>query len=413
MNYRKLGRTDIDVSEIGFGAWGIGGEWGGRDDAQALEALRLAYDRGITFYDTAHVYGDGHSEELIGRAFDGMRERVVIASKVPPQTYRWPVRPGDSILDTFSADWIVQCTEESLRRLRTDYLDLQQLHAWLPDYTEVDEWFDALIRLRDQGKIRAFGVSANDWDPYGPVGLVESGRTDSVQVIYNIFEQRPAEELLPAAYKHRVGIVARVPFEEGLLTGRMGPDYEFEEGDWRAEWLTPERLEEAQSHVDALRPLLQRGEPGSADYIDSLPELALRFCLSHPAVSTVIPGMRRWEHVTANVAAAERGPLSPALLDELRQHAFTHGWAYPWSEPEPVTVAAFMNSSVAHLARARLEAAGLEVFVVGETSTSYTPLPTEGVALQVRAGDVDRAMEILNQEPLPDESFDEEEEEIP
>lgn len=400
MNYRKLGRTDIEVSEIGFGAWGIGGEWGGTDDAAALDALYRAYDLGVTFYDTAYVYGDGHSENLIGQAFSDRRESVVIASKIPPKTYRWPVVSNDAVLDTFPADWIVECTEESLRRLHTDYLDVQQLHAWTPNYVQLDEWYEALESLRDQGKIRAFGVSANDWDPYGPVGLVESGRADSVQVIYNIFEQRPEERLLPAAQDHQVGIIARVPFEDGLLTGTLKPDHEFDEGDWRAEWLTPERLEEAERRTDALRAFLQQGRPDSADYIESLPELALRFCLSHPAVSTVIPGMRRPGHVEANVSAAAKGPLRREVLEALKSHAFHHGWAYPWSEPLPVTIGTFLNPSAAHLARARLEAAGIEAFVMNEDAVTYTPIPTDGIPLQVRATDADRALEILNAEPL-------------
>ncbi|MDX9975604.1 MAG: aldo/keto reductase [FCB group bacterium] len=406
MNYRKLGRTGIEVSEIGFGAWGIGGEWGARDDAAALLALRRAFDLGITFYDTAHVYGEGRSETLIGEAFDGMRDKIVIASKVPPKNYNWPVRDGDSILETFPADWIVECTEESLRRLRTDYLDVQQLHAWAPEYTQLDEWYDALIKLKDEGKIRAFGVSVNDWDPYGGIGLVDSGRTDTVQVIYNIFEQRPAESLLPAAIEGNVGIIVRVPFEEGLLTGHLGPDYEFDEGDWRAEWLTRDRLEEAAKRVDALKPFVGESGPASAS---NLAELALRFCLSHPAVSTVIPGMRRPAHVEENVRASEAGPLQEHVLNELKSHEFVHGWAYPWSsEPDPVSIGSFMGDAIAHLVRARLEAAGIEVFVVNENASSYTPIPTEGVMLQVRAADAERALEILAQVPLEDDTPEEE-----
>lgn len=412
MNYRRLGRTGIEVSEIGFGAWGIGGEWGGRDDSAALDALYLAYDLGVTFYDTAYVYGDGHSESLIGQAFSDRRDRVVIASKVPPKTFRWPVRDDESVIDVFPADWIVECTEESLRRLRTDYLDVQQLHAWPPAYIDVDEWYDALERLRDQGKIRAFGVSVHDWDPYGGVDLVGSGKTDTVQVIYNIFEQRPAERLLPAALERDVGIIVRVPFEEGLLTGALGPDHEFDDGDWRAEWLSPDRLEEAGRRVDALRAFLRNGPPDSSGYVETLAELALRFSISPPAVSTVIPGMRRPAHVRANVAAAERGPLPQSMLDALKDHAFVHGWAYPWAQPSPITIGSFMHEAAAHLARARLEAAGIEVFLLTPNAATYTPVPTEGVTLQVRAADAERAQAILAEEPI-DEGYSEDHDEEP
>jgi aryl-alcohol dehydrogenase-like predicted oxidoreductase len=327
MRYRKLGRTGIGVSEIGFGGWGIGGGWGSQDDQEAIRALKRALDLGVTFFDTALGYGDGHSEELIGQAMARVRDRVVIATKIPPKTGRWPVLPHEPVSETFPADWIIECTEQSLKNLGTGYIDVQQLHAWTPPYTEQLEWYEALSRLKEQGKIRAFGVSANDWDPYGPVGLAESGLTDTVQVIYNVFEQRPAERLLPAALTHDVGIIVRVPFEEGLLTGKMGPDYAFDEGDWRAEWLTPERLAEASRRVAALESFLTEDRP-------TLAALALKFCLSHPAVSAVIPGMRRAAHVEANCAVSDGKLLSDEETEALKAHAFAHGWQYPWSQEE-------------------------------------------------------------------------------
>lgn len=325
MHYRGLGRTNIAVSEIGFGAWGIGGGWGHQDDAEAERALLRAYELGITFFDTAMAYGDGHSERLVGKAVKGFREKVVIASKISPKTMRWPVLPHEPLAETFPADWIVECTERTLKNLGTDYLDVQQLHAWTDAYTEQDEWFEAFSRLKTQGKIRAFGVSANDWDPYGTLNLVKSGKIDSIQVIYNIFEQRPAEHLLPAALENNVGIIVRVPFEEGLLTGKMGAGYTFDADDWRKDWLTPDRLAEAERRVEQLKPYL------SPDALD-LPTLALKFCLHHPAISTVIPGMRRLANVEANVRASDGVPLSDATAAELQKHAFVHGWAYPWSQ---------------------------------------------------------------------------------
>jgi aryl-alcohol dehydrogenase-like predicted oxidoreductase len=325
MLYRRLGRTGMRVGEIGFGSWGIGGGWGPRDDAEALRALRRALELGVNFFDTALGYGNGRSEQLIGEAVAGQREKVIIATKIPPKTGRWPVLPQEPVSETFPAEWIVQCTEKSLRNLRSDYIDVQQLHAWTPPYAEQLEWHEALSRLKEQGKIRAFGISANDWDPYGPVVAVREGLVDTVQVIYNIFEQRPAEQLLPAALENDIGIIVRVPFEEGLLTGTIGPDHRFAEGDWRASWLTPERLAEAARRVERLKAFLNEDRP-------TLPILALKFCLSHPAVSTVIAGMRRVQHVEANCAASDGKLLSPAELEALKEHAFVHGWKYPWSQ---------------------------------------------------------------------------------
>jgi aryl-alcohol dehydrogenase-like predicted oxidoreductase len=324
MQYRILGRSGISVSEVGFGAWGIGGGWGPTDDETSLRALRQAFEVGITFYDTAMGYGNGHSEQLIGKAFQGRRDQIVIASKVPPKTFRWPVKDSDLLETTFPAKWIIQSTERSLRNLGSDYLDLQQLHAWTNAYLEQDEWLKALEQLKQQGKVRAFGVSANDWDPYGTVNLVRSGLIDTVQVIYNIFEQRPEEQLFPAALEHNVGILARVPFEEGLLTGAFPPGHQFAEDDWRGQWLTPDRLEIAQAKVQALTAYLAPDRP-------TLASLALKFCLSHPAVSSVIPGMRRVENVVANAAASDGRLLPEEVRAALQAHKFAHGWFYPWS----------------------------------------------------------------------------------
>jgi len=323
MQYRLLGKSGIQISEIGFGAWGIGG-WGARDDAEATRALRRAYELGVTFYDTALAYGNGHSEGLIGKAFKTERHKIVIASKIPPKTSRWPVKPNEPIRETFPADWVIECTEKSLKNLGTDYLDVIQLHAWTDAYCQHTEWLEAFQHLNEQGKIRAFGVSVNDWDAYGGVGLAQAGLVDSIQVIYNIFEQRPAEALLPAALTSQTGIIVRVPFEEGLLTGTLKPGYQFAEGDWRANWLTPERLVEAAPSVKALEQFLAPDRP-------TLPSLALKFCLSHPAVSTIIPGMRRVANVEANTSSSDGVLLDEATLRKLKEHAFTHGWSYPWA----------------------------------------------------------------------------------
>ncbi len=324
MQYRQLGKTGLKISEIGFGSWGIGGGWGPKDDAAAIESLRKAFDLGVNFFDTALGYGNGHSESLIARAFKGERQSIVISSKVPPKTNHWPARPTDRLEDVFPAKWIIDSTEQTLRNLQTDCLDLQQLHVWADHFTHQPEWRDALEKLKKEGKIRAYGVSANDWDPYGAVNLVKEELVDSVQVIYNIFEQRPEEQLFPAALEHRVGILARVPFEEGLLSGALRPGHKFAPDDWRADWLTPERLEEAGRRADALKVYLAEDRP-------TLAILALKFILSHPAVSTTIPGMRTTAHVVSNVAASDGRLLDAATLKALKSHAFNHGWIYPWS----------------------------------------------------------------------------------
>ena len=323
MQYRQLGRTGIEVSEIGYGTWPLGGGWGMLDDAESLRALHRALELGINYFDTSPLYGDGHAERLVGRAVAGRRDRVVIATRVPPKNYRWPVLSEDPITETFPADWIVECTEQSLKNLGTDYIDVQHLGAWTPKYTEQLEWYEAMSRLKNQGKIRAFGVSANDWDPYGPTDLVRSGLVDTVQVIYNIFEQRPAETLLPEARQHEVGVIGRVPLEEGILTGRIGPDTKFPRGDWRIKWLTPLRLREVAERVERLKPFLADDRP-------TLTALALKFSLSHPAISTIIPGMRSVDHVEANVAVSDGKLLPDSVLEALKAHAFVHGWSYPW-----------------------------------------------------------------------------------
>lgn len=325
MEFRTFGGTDLTVSEIGFGAWGIGGDiWGRKNDDEAIAALRRAFDLGVTFYDTAYVYGDGHSEELIGRALSGRRDEIVIATKIPPKTYHWPPLPNEAAAEAFPPDWIVSCTERSLRLLKTDHVDIQQLHCWRERWLEEPEWVQALSKLRDQGKIRYVGVSVCDWEPYDSVSLVESRRIHSIQVIYNIFEQRPEDRLLPAAQKHGVGTIARVPFEEGLLTGAITAKTQFDENDWRAKWLPVERRKEADGRVESLRQLLDEDTP-------NLATLALKFCLHHSAVSTVIPGMRRVEHVETNCKASDGKPLSAGVIAELRKHAFVHGWRYPWA----------------------------------------------------------------------------------
>lgn len=323
MKYRSLGRTGMQISEIGFGTWAIGGEWGSKDDDLAVQAIIRAMDQGLNFIDTAAGYGNGHSERVIARAFREKGERCHVASKIMPKNYKWGALPNVPVSEVFPKDWVIEITERSLRNLETDCIDLMQLHVWTERFNEELDWYEAFVKLREQGKIRFFGVSLNDWDAHSGVNLVNSDRVDSIQVIYNIFEQRPAERLFPAALEHNVGILARVPFEEGLLTGKMCPGFQFGEHDWRARWLADGRLEEACEHVEALRWVENENR--------TMAQAALKFILAHPAVSTVIPGMRGAKHVDENIAVSENVTMTPEEVEELRGQAWVHGFKYPWA----------------------------------------------------------------------------------
>ena len=319
MQYRKLGRTGLDVSVLGYGSWGIGkGMWVGADDDASRTSLRRAIEQGVNFLDTAAVYGDGHSEQLVGEAIRNASETVYVATKVPPKTRQWPARPGTRAEDAFPADWIVESTERSLVHLGLDTIDVQQFHVWSDEWVGQGDWLEAVERLKADGKIRFFGVSINDRQPANAIKLIESGAVDTVQVIYNIFEQAPEDELFPAVEKANVGVIVRVPFDEGGLTGKVTPDTDFPPGDFRNSYFAGGRKQETWDHV--------QGIVSDLDVpIERLPEIALRFCFTHPAVSTVIAGMRALRNVDANVDAIDAGPLSKHELELLRAHRWAHG----------------------------------------------------------------------------------------
>lgn len=316
MRYRKLGRTNFEVSEIGYGAWGIGGAlWRGGTDDESVRALRAAIDLGLNFIDTALAYGDGHSEQLVGQVVREAGRRIYVATKVPPKNQLWPARPGIGIGEVFPYQYIVDSTERSLRNLGLETVDVQQLHVWNPEWIGREDWRRACEDLKRAGKIRAFGVSINDHDPDSALELIETGAVDTVQVIYNIFDQSPEEHLFPLCRERNIGVIARVPLDEGGLTGTLGVDSRFEAGDFRAHYFHGDRKRQVVEHVAAL----QRDLGGTAD---SLPETALRFTISHPAVSSVIPGMRKVKNAIANCAIPEKGPLPAATLAILRRHAW-------------------------------------------------------------------------------------------
>jgi aryl-alcohol dehydrogenase-like predicted oxidoreductase len=282
----------------------------------SLATLRAAIDRGVNFIDTALAYGDGKSEELVGRAVEESGHRIYIATKVPPRNRLWPARPGIGIDEVFPDDYIVACTEQSLKNLGVDIIDLLQLHVWNPDWLDRDEWRLAFEALKSSGKVRAVGISINDHQPDSALGIIETGLIDTVQVIYNIFDQTPERTLFPACLRHNIGVLARVPFDEGSLTGRIDEKTVFPESDFRNYYFRGDRKKQVADRVRAIV-----GDLGMED-VNRLPEVAIRFCLSHPAVSTVIPGMRTISSVDSNVMASGQGPLPARVLEILRRHAW-------------------------------------------------------------------------------------------
>jgi aryl-alcohol dehydrogenase-like predicted oxidoreductase len=312
MRYRRFGRTGWQVSEIGYGLWGVGG-WTGSDDEESFRSVERALELGCTFFDTAWIYGQGHSERLLGRALARHRDRpVYVATKVPPKNLRWPARPEYALDEVFPADHIRQYTEKSLRNLGLDRIDLQQLHVWTDHWADDERWQRAAETLKRDGLIRAFGISINRWEPANVLRTLRTGLVDSVQVVYNVFDQEPEDELFPACIELDVAVIARVPFDEGSLTGQLTLKSRWPEGDWRNVYFTPENLRETVARVEQLKQILP------ADM--GLPELALRFILEHPGVSTTIPGMRRTHHVEQNLAVSDGRSLPGDLVAALRHH---------------------------------------------------------------------------------------------
>jgi aryl-alcohol dehydrogenase-like predicted oxidoreductase len=314
VRYRNLGRTGLQVSELGYGAWGIGKDaWVGGDDAESLRSLRAAIDGGVNFVDTALAYGDGHSEDLVGRAVRAASAPVYVCTKIPPKNDEWPARPGIPVDEVFPAGWIIECTERSLRNLGLESIDVQQFHVWSDEWLGHGDWLETIEELRTEGKIRFFGISTNDHEPANGVRVVEAGLVDTVQVIYNVFDQSPEDELFPTVESAGVGVIVRVPFDEGGLTGKVTPETMFPDGDWRKDYFGGDRRTQVWSRVQAIARDLDAP-------LERLPEVALRFCLSERAVSTVIAGMRSLRNVEANLAAAELGRLPDDELQKLRPH---------------------------------------------------------------------------------------------
>src|SRR3954447_15981802 len=315
MQYRKLGSTEAEVSELGFGAWGIGGnQWQGGKDDESIKALKRSFELGVNLVDTALAYGEGHSEQLVGRAVRQDFRRIYVATKVPPKNRIWPASPTTPISEVFPYDYIVRSTEESLRNLGIEQIYLQQFHVWTDAWTETEEWRRAIEDLRSSGKVRYFGISASEHDPDSALEAIKTGLFSAVQVIYNIFDQSPEPNLFPLCQQMRVGVLARVPLDEGGLTGTITEDTQFAQGEFRETYFRGDRKRQVVERVEALKRDLT-GVRGT------LAEIALRFCLSHPAVTSVIPGMRRVATVESSCRAANAGSLEAPPLAILRRHA--------------------------------------------------------------------------------------------
>lgn len=320
MRYRRFGRTGWNVSEIGYGMWGMGG-WTGSDDKESFDSLQRAVDLGCNFFDTAWAYGDGHSEQLLGKtlranknnaAAGGPDKTLYVATKVPPKNRRWPSCPEYSLDDSYPPDYIFEYVDKSLKNLGVETLDLIQLHTWEDNWLDDDRISLAIEKLRSSGKVSAVGLSLNRWEPTNGIRAVRTGRIDAVQVIYNIFDQNPEDELFPACREKDVAVIARVPFDEGSLTGTLALDSKWPQNDWRSTYFVPENLKASVERADALKPLLHDGM--------TMPEMALRFILNNPDVHTIIPGMRKRKNVESNLAASDKGPLPSQLHEQLRPH---------------------------------------------------------------------------------------------
>ncbi len=314
MRHRTFGRLGWPVSELGYGMWGLAG-WTGSDDDESMRSLQLAVDHGVNFFDTAWAYGDGHSERILQHLLKSNRDRrLYVATKIPPKNRIWPSKRGFAIRDVFPGDYIRQYVERSLENLGVETIDLMQFHVWEDDWADEEEWQRIVADIKREELVAAFGISVNRWEPWNGLRTLRGGSIDAVQVIYNIFDQAPEDELFPLCRQLAIAIIARVPFDEGSLTGTLTKQSTWPEDDWRSKYFTTENLIPTVERVDRVK---EDVPPGS-----TLPEVALRFILSNPDVCTVIPGMRKSANVRANIAAANAG----ALASDVRARFGRHRW---------------------------------------------------------------------------------------
>jgi len=323
MQYRTFGCTGWNVGDIGYGLWGMSG-WTGSDDRQSAASLQQAADAGCNFFDSAWAYGSGKSDQLLGQLIrDDLGKRLYAASKIPPKNFRWPALPSYKYADVFSPDHVFRFANLIRKNLGADTIDLLQFHVWDDSWTDDPDFRKTVEQLKRDNAIRAFGLSLNRWEPWNGIKVIRTGLVDAVQVIYNIFDQAPEDELFPLCREMNIGTIARVPLDEGSLGGKMTTETRFPEGDWRGRYFSPENLAPTIERVERLKHIL----PESM----TLPELAIRFVLSNPTVSTTIVGMRKPEHVAANVSYSDKGPLPADLIAQLRHHRWDRRPA-EWSD---------------------------------------------------------------------------------
>ena len=312
MQYRTFGRTGWQVSDIGYGMWGLAG-WTGSDDEESLKSLHRAVELGCNFFDTAWAYGRGRSEQLLGQVVRAYPDKkLYVASKIPPKNFKWPAEPEYSLDDCYPPDHIRQYVESSLQNLGLSQMDLIQFHTWDDSWAADTRWQRALDDLKRDGLILAAGISIDRWEPANAIKALHTGMIDAVQVIYNIFDQNPEDELFPVCRELNIGVIARVPFDERTLTGTLTLASKWPEGDWRNTYFVPENLKASVEHAEALRPLVPSGM--------TMPEMALRFILANPDVSTIIPGMRKLRNTEMNITTSDAGALGPDLIQKLRAH---------------------------------------------------------------------------------------------
>jgi aryl-alcohol dehydrogenase-like predicted oxidoreductase len=312
MRYRTFGRTGWNVSEVGYGMWGMAG-WTGSDDAESIASLDRAVALGCNFFDTAWAYGDGHSEELLGRLLKRHPDtRLYTATKIPPKNRKWPARPQYPLDEVYPPDYIRECTEKSLENIGVQTLDLQQFHVWSDTWADDDRWQRAASALKDEGLVRAVGISINRWQPANVLRALETGLIDAVQVVYNVLDQNPEDELFPICREKNIAVIARVPFDEGSLTGTLTAQSTWPSGDFRNIYFRTENLVPTLERIERLKPVVPDGM--------TMPELALRHILQSRDVSTVIPGMRKLKHVEQNISASDGRRLPDTLMAELKKH---------------------------------------------------------------------------------------------
>jgi len=322
MQYRTFGRTGWNVSEIGYGMWGMAG-WTGSEEKEVNKALDRSIELGCNFFDTAWGYGEGLSENILNRTLRRHPgKRLYVATKIPPKNLKWPSKPHFKLDEVFPADHIIDYTNKSLKNLGVESIDLQQFHVWEDNWAQLDEWKEAITKLSDQGKVQAWGISVNRWEPENCLKTLRTGLIDAVQVIYNIFDQAPEDKLFPLCREKNIAVIARVPFDEGTLTGTFTKQTTFPIGDWRSSYFVPENLNSSVEHADALKPLIPAGM--------TMAEMALRFIVSNPDVATTIPGMRKIKNVESNMGASDGNGLPDKLLNQLKSHRWDReptGWS--------------------------------------------------------------------------------------